>query len=506
MPPALTPANSIGWRFFVDKEITITHLGLYDAGDEGLSGTHYMGIWRVKKTGGLRLERWVNIGPDVPNVVAEDQHVYVPLSAPLTIIPDPVPHTDGNYERWLVGVWSPAGSTDLRTVQPQGAGTLAIQQAGIIRLENYTYTNNQFWGTPNTALGDVLLAAQRWYPWGNTSPQYYFGVNFKYGQPGPAANAGPDVAIYTSEQSATTIVGTGGHTDPSATIQYRWLDGEVVLPGWTPVGLFGMANLSLAEPVLPLGVGEHTLTLEVTDGDVTASDTMLLTVYNSPPNSQPSTVQTVEIGVGSVNLEGSVSDFDGDQVSYQWVVNGELVGSLNSLTASPGGEGVGTELVSIAPADSDYSRFSLGENLVQLWVADGKDHGAYTPVFGSVTVVFQDTTQPVVTATADSPILWPPSGELRPVTISATTRDNSGGPVQLGAVVTSNESDGSGESDWTEPVIDAATGTIVVNLRAERLATGDGRVYTVTVTATDESGNDSSVDVKIRVPHDRRKK
>ena len=37
------PANSIGWRFFVDQQITITHLGLYDAGEAGLSGTHVWG-------------------------------------------------------------------------------------------------------------------------------------------------------------------------------------------------------------------------------------------------------------------------------------------------------------------------------------------------------------------------------------------------------------------------------------------------------------------------------
>ena len=48
--------QSISWRFFVDQEITITGLGLYDAGDNGLAGAHVMGIWRVKKTGGLRLE------------------------------------------------------------------------------------------------------------------------------------------------------------------------------------------------------------------------------------------------------------------------------------------------------------------------------------------------------------------------------------------------------------------------------------------------------------------
>ena len=47
---------------------------------------------------------------------------------------------------------------------------------------------------------------------------------------------------------------------------------------------------------------------------------------------------------------------------------------------------------------------------------------------------------------------------------------------------------------------------IHLRLRAERYAWGDGRVYTITITATDESGNQSSATVAIRVPHDRRKR
>jgi hypothetical protein len=41
-----------------------------------------------------------------------------------------------------------------------------------------------------------------------------------------------------------------------------------------------------------------------------------------------------------------------------------------------------------------------------------------------------------------------------------------------------------------------------VLLRAERAGTGDGRVYTVTVTATDNCGNFASCSVPVEVPHD----
>jgi hypothetical protein len=45
-----------------------------------------------------------------------------------------------------------------------------------------------------------------------------------------------------------------------------------------------------------------------------------------------------------------------------------------------------------------------------------------------------------------------------------------------------------------------------VELRAERSGSGQGRVYTVTITASDLSGNQSTATVDVRVPHDRRKK
>ena len=44
----------------------------------------------------------------------------------------------------------------------------------------------------------------------------------------------------------------------------------------------------------------------------------------------------------------------------------------------------------------------------------------------------------------------------------------------------------------------------LVRLRAERAGNGTGRVYTITITATDSAGESSSADVAVSVPHDRR--
>ena len=66
--------------------------------------------------------------------------------------------------------------------------------------------------------------------------------------------------------------------------------------------------------------------------------------------------------------------------------------------------------------------------------------------------------------------------------------------------VTSNEpvngkGDGNTGSDWS------ITGDHTVKLRAERAGPGNGRIYTITVEATDDAGNTSTKTTKVRVPH-----
>jgi hypothetical protein len=45
-----------------------------------------------------------------------------------------------------------------------------------------------------------------------------------------------------------------------------------------------------------------------------------------------------------------------------------------------------------------------------------------------------------------------------------------------------------------------------VKLRAERLGSGNGRIYAITITCTDAAGKSSSQAVEVSVPHDQSKK
>jgi len=95
----------------------------------------------------------------------------------------------------------------------------------------------------------------------------------------PVPDAGPDLTVFTKDIASTVIDGMA--TDPDAVdlLQYRWLEGVVEFTLWAPVGANGEAPLDLGT-ILPeyLGVGTHTLTLEVNDGTDTVQDDMVLTI------------------------------------------------------------------------------------------------------------------------------------------------------------------------------------------------------------------------------------
>lgn len=113
----------------------------------------------------------------------------------------------------------------------------------------------------------------------------------------------------------------------------------------------------------------------------------------------------------------------------------------------------------------------------------------------------QDTTPPVINnLTANPSQLWPPNHNMVNITVSATVTDNSDpSPTFAITNVASNEAvDGLGDGDTSPDWV--ITGNHTVQLRAERSGKGNGRVYTITVVASDASGNKSAATVTVTVP------
>jgi hypothetical protein len=205
-----------------------------------------------------------------------------------------------------------------------------------------------------------------------------------------------------------------------------------------------------------------------------------------PPN------RTVECGTAA-QLTAVVSDPDGEALTVVWTVNGVGL-QTNDVPASQPPAPANVTLSSSLP---------LGANLVGVTVTDS----AANTVSCSTTVTVVDTSPPsIVAASATPSVLWPPNHKMVNVTILARVADTCGATTWKITGVTSNErmnGKGSGNTspDWL------ITGDHTLQLRAERSGGGSGRVYSITIVATDASGNVSQPKVvTVKVPHSQGKR
>lgn len=372
-------------------------------------------------------------------------------------------------------------------------------------LSGHAWGENVGWINFKPAHGGVTIDADgnfNGWAWGENIGWVHFrndAIPYKVqtawtGNTAPTADAGINLTIASKDVNATIIHGTATDADDDP-LDCRWLEGGSVLIGWTVVS-GGVCDLPLAGLYLP--PGQHTLSLQVKDdkgGE--ATDDMILTVGNSAPNAVATGFGTYADG-DAVSLGGQVSDYDGDALTYEWF---EGVASIagGAVNAVAGGTPVNLSVHSLYP--------TLGSHTYTLEVRDGVN----APVTSDIVVNVVDSTAPTLAPVSSNSILWPPNGKMVGIVIAANASDDQGGLVTLSAAVSSDEAEsglwgGDVGPDWTAPAIDQHTGTISLQLRAERDPSGDGRVYTITATAMDGSGNSSQATVNIIVPHDQGKR
>jgi probable HAF family extracellular repeat protein len=104
--------------------------------------------------------------------------------------------------------------------------------------------------------------------------------------------------------------------------------------------------------------------------------------------------------------------------------------------------------------------------------------------------VATDSTPPVIAGVSATPnVLDPPNHHLVPVTVAVSATDDSGeAPACAISDVSSSEPDnGLGDGDTAGDIV--RVGPLSLQLRAERSASGNGRVYTIAVLCTDDAGN-----------------
>lgn len=189
---------------------------------------------------------------------------------------------------------------------------------------------------------------------------------------------------------------------------------------------------------------------------------------NQPPVAIPGADQTLECPA-QVVLDGSQStDPDGDLLSYEWALNGAVVGTQAALTTS----------------------LPLGDYVFILKVTDPCGEFSEAPV--KVSVV--DSRAPEVISISASPSMLPnPNQRLVAVTVSVLASDACDpAPASRIVSVAANET--------VEPGDVQITGDLTLKLAATRNPSGSGRIYTIIVGTTDSAGNAISTPVIVTVP------
>jgi hypothetical protein len=117
--------------------------------------------------------------------------------------------------------------------------------------------------------------------------------------------------------------------------------------------------------------------------------------------------------------------------------------------------------------------------------------------------VLDDSTTPIVTASAHPSSLWPPNHKFDPVTVNGHVADDSS---NVRRVVRYQVFDEYGQVQPSGAATVHANGnySFVVRLQSSRLGQDkDGRQYTIVVWATDPAGHTGSATALVVVPHDR---
>lgn len=180
--------------------------------------------------------------------------------------------------------------------------------------------------------------------------------------------------------------------------------------------------------------------------------------------------------------------------TYDPNANGAEIVRLNAILP---GASLGGMSVTLDAADASYIN-----NHVRIGYSYTSSSGV-EPVL-VVPLEKLDTTPPVLSVSVTPATLRPPNEKLIPITVTLTVKDDYDPQPEIKL-----ESITANEPLEKEDIKEAKIGTDdrQFKLRAEREGKNKtGRIYTVTYSATDGTGNKATASATVTVPHDERKK
>jgi hypothetical protein len=243
------------------------------------------------------------------------------------------------------------------------------------------------------------------------------------------------------------------------------VDTATGLAGGCAAGSSDLASCSFnGQSSLWLGPGTHAVVLRAVAVDQSeASCTSHLTVRDTePPRLECPAPRVVECSGTSTVVSSRASCSDN-------------CGGTCSATCSP-------------------SSFVLGTHTVSCSATDSAGNGASCA--SSLAVV--DRTPPRVFVAATPDVLWPPNHKLHPIALQVQAVDVCDPRPSVSCTAESNEPDEGRGDGKTNGDILWREGQLF--LRAERSGKTRGRVYTITCTARDGSGNPSTGITRVKVP------
>jgi hypothetical protein len=221
------------------------------------------------------------------------------------------------------------------------------------------------------------------------------------------------------------------------------------------------------------------------DANMTVDVALAGSLVNQPPTANAGLDQTVQCtgtSGASFTLNGTASDADENIAVTSWrsgTRNGTLLGEGPGLT----------QALAVGGSQTDWWR------VIDAAAAADEDSAAVSVV---------DTVPPTLTLSVGPTALSPPNHKLVLITATLASTDTCDSTPTIKLVsITSNEPDnGLGDGDQANDIQGAVFGTDDRQflLRSERGGKKKDRVYTITYSATDDTGNATQKQATVRVP------
>jgi N-acetylneuraminic acid mutarotase len=428
---------------------------------------------------------------------------YTPTSGSLSVLevftPNDAPISDAGPDQ-SVNEGEAVQLDGSASSDPTPTGTLTFhwtQLAGTLVTLSNAHIYNPNFTAPFVQIGGETLTFQLKVSDGEFTANDVVNITVVNVNHTPVADAGADQNV--QETSTVTLHGENSFDADGDLIDFSWV--QIAGPSVTLTAAES-ANPTFTAPVIPGGDPNATvmLTFQLTVDDrlpkdrpadgftfANATDTINVRVSNvdQPPIANAGPDQTVVEG-STVTLHGENSaDPDGDSLSFDWVqTSGMQVTLVGAHSANP------TFTAPVHQSGGTPQTFALTVN-------DGFGKSA----IDDVTISLQSINAPpdCTNARPTVPVLWPPNHKLVSVEIAGVRDDQAGVTIVITGVTQDEPTTSQGDGDIGP---DAVIQGNKVLLRAERDGAGNGRVYRVSFTATDDHGETCAGAVKVCVPHD----